>query len=1160
MALLGRRRPHRPRHTLFVSVIVAIAALGLSAPAQAETITGTFRYLDRDAAPAAMGTTTITRTLRPIVAATVEIYACSPNCGAAPVATATTDASGSISVQSVQATGTTYALRVYATNDAAVVWPKVVVPGGPFYEQPGKPEGAPITRTVMSPTDRLDFSWDFNDFWTAAEYNIADTIRLGRQYALARRHPLESDPIPPVSVQPTSTWPGVSWFNTTVDQLAIKDTDVFDDPTLLHEYAHFLEKKISHFAAIPANHDGCKAARIGDATAVPINSQEHAWMEGFADYFAAAVISSLPPGRTDTTSFGAPGILEAPGALTIPTCTAIRAMFPSDMVEVDVAGVLWDLLDGIGETTDAVSGRDVEIFRIFDRELDTAFQPTIEDFRSAWVAQGLPAAALGRIYTLNGLTFRRNLAPIADAGPDRQVYEGGPALLSGALSEDPENAALTFAWTQTGGPAVLLATPSAATTTFTAPQVGPSGTTLTFRLDVSEPPGGLTATDFIQIGVRDLPAYGELSPSALDFGVRKAGVTVTQGVTLRNIGPGPLVVGAFQVSGSSFGFNGATCGTTLLPNASCSLTIRFTPPASGLVNGTLSVGTPNSPIPSVAIPVRGEGGTPSAALSVGSIAFGQVNVGAADSQQVRLSNTGIVPVTIASIQSWPQEFSHVGCSATIPVGGTCVITVTFRPTAAGPSGGWLTVDDDGGGPRWLALSGTGVAVGMPFASPSTIAFGSLGVGNSSGSATVGLTNTGGAPLYVWDVRVSGHYADFRIVADRCRGTSLQPFAGCTVEVAFAPQATGPRAGTLEFAANGIVRTTLTGTGVGKPAQTAWAQLGFGPGRGGFNTDELGIDSGTATSLALQWELPFKAEARSSPAVVDGVAYLGSEDGSVYAVEIASQKLLWNAPTGGPVRSSPAVVDGVVYVGSEDGSLYAFDAATGTTLWRFPTKDAIEASPAVERGIVLVGSLDGNLYAVDAASGTGLWDAAFGGPVDGSPAFAGTVAYAAGGNVIRAFDLKTGRVRWTEYAYGSVKTALTVADGRVLVGSDGGMVYAFDAGTGAQQWAFTAGGPVGSSPAAAYGLVFVDSDSGDLVAVDAATGSPVWSVQGSGSRSVVAVANGVVYLTTDDGVVHAFDAWAGAELAALEVKALSSPAVVGGAVYVGTASGLAALAP
>jgi len=66
-----------------------------------------------------------------------------------------------------------------------------------------------------------------------------------------------------------------------------------------------------------------------------------------------------------------------------------------------------------------------------------------------------------------------------------------------------------------------------------------------------------------------------------------------------------------------------------------------------------------------------------------------------------------------------------------------------------------------------------------------------------------------------------------------------------------------------------------------------------------------------------------------------------------------------------VYSSPAVANGVVYVGNEDKRLYAIDAATGKEKWRFATGDRVVASPSVVNGIVYVGSEDKNLYAIGA---------------------------------------------------------------------------------------------------------------------------------------------------------------------------------------------------
>jgi outer membrane protein assembly factor BamB len=72
--------------------------------------------------------------------------------------------------------------------------------------------------------------------------------------------------------------------------------------------------------------------------------------------------------------------------------------------------------------------------------------------------------------------------------------------------------------------------------------------------------------------------------------------------------------------------------------------------------------------------------------------------------------------------------------------------------------------------------------------------------------------------------------------------------------------------------------------------------------------------------------------------------------------------LWSTPTGSSIDSSPAVANGVIYVGSWDGNVYAFDAASGAKLWTGAIGDVVISSPAVANGMVYVGSWDGNLHA------------------------------------------------------------------------------------------------------------------------------------------------------------------------------------------------------
>jgi outer membrane protein assembly factor BamB len=69
-----------------------------------------------------------------------------------------------------------------------------------------------------------------------------------------------------------------------------------------------------------------------------------------------------------------------------------------------------------------------------------------------------------------------------------------------------------------------------------------------------------------------------------------------------------------------------------------------------------------------------------------------------------------------------------------------------------------------------------------------------------------------------------------------------------------------------------------------------------------------------------------------------------------------------------VNSSPAIAsDGTIYVGSEDGSLYALNP-DGTLKWGYDASSAVNSSPTIgSDGTVYVGSESGNLYAIKGAS-------------------------------------------------------------------------------------------------------------------------------------------------------------------------------------------------
>ena len=78
--------------------------------------------------------------------------------------------------------------------------------------------------------------------------------------------------------------------------------------------------------------------------------------------------------------------------------------------------------------------------------------------------------------------------------------------------------------------------------------------------------------------------------------------------------------------------------------------------------------------------------------------------------------------------------------------------------------------------------------------------------------------------------------------------------------------------------------------------------------------------------------------------------------------VGSLGLKWSYTTGFYVESSPAVANGVVYVGSDDDNVYALNARTGAKLWSYATGSAVDSSPAVASGMIYVGSGDDKVYA------------------------------------------------------------------------------------------------------------------------------------------------------------------------------------------------------
>jgi outer membrane protein assembly factor BamB len=284
-------------------------------------------------------------------------------------------------------------------------------------------------------------------------------------------------------------------------------------------------------------------------------------------------------------------------------------------------------------------------------------------------------------------------------------------------------------------------------------------------------------------------------------------------------------------------------------------------------------------------------------------------------------------------------------------------------------------------------------------------------------------------------------------------------------------------------------------------------------------------------------------AYQTASVANGMVYVGSADHSVYALNARTGAVIWKYLAGSNTYSA-TVANGAVYVGSDDEHLYALNAKTGARLWSYATNGPITAAPAVANGIVFAGSGDGYMYALNAGTGVLLWKYLTGpsrysnipNGIYSSPAVANGVVYFSGGDVyVYALDAGHGSLIW-RYDTGvfSTLSSPAVADGVVYFTSNDGYAHALDASTGIDLWSYAIdpvfGPGLGASPAVANGVVYIGVNiTNELYAFGAKTGKLLWSYSNPEFiTSDPVIVHGVVYTTAggpNQSYVYAFSAGA-----------------------------------
>ncbi len=394
--------------------------------------------------------------------------------------------------------------------------------------------------------------------------------------------------------------------------------------------------------------------------------------------------------------------------------------------------------------------------------------------------------------------------------------------------------------------------------------------------------------------------------------------------------------------------------------------------------------------------------------------------------------------------------------------------------------------------------------------------------------------------------------------------------------------------------------------------SSWTMFGQNPSNTASAGAGSGISVGNAARLTKKWVATTGGDVSARAAVAGGAVFFPDWGGNLWALKTSDGSKIWShqfsdyvtGAAAGSIhsRSTPAVVDGVLYIGTQEGGwLMAIRAANGALLWKTQVEPSdplavLTASPVVVDGIIYggVASLQegaaanpafpcctarGSVYAVLASTGDIVWKTYTvptgysGGGVWGSNAVvdedSNTLFVGTGNNYTRpasvracisagspesaclspddhvdsilALDLRHGNIKWSKRLTGgddwNVGCIVAVQTNCPSTPNPAGPDYDFSSAPNL----FTVAGPHGPRK-----ILGAGQKSGLYSAFDPATGAILWQTQvgpgsslggiewGSatdGKRIYVNITNlyGIPYAAGNAGSVAALDAATGAIL-------------------------------
>ena len=311
-----------------------------------------------------------------------------------------------------------------------------------------------------------------------------------------------------------------------------------------------------------------------------------------------------------------------------------------------------------------------------------------------------------------------------------------------------------------------------------------------------------------------------LGSASLEFGSVTAGTSKTLTTTVSNTGAASVTISSVAISNQNFSLSGPSLPVTIAVGQNSTISLVFIPNAAGAFSATVSVSSNASNV-STTLSLSGTGvANGQLALNPTSQSFGSVTVGSQSNQIVTLTNNSASTVNISQASVSGTGFKLNGVTAPIALNASqsTTFTVTFAPQSTAPASGSVTITSDAPNPTLsMPLSGTGVALAALGSSPTSLAFGSVRVGNNQALAET-VSNTGGSSLTLSQVGISG--TGFTL-SGITTPVTLTPGQSASFSVSFTPQSASSASGSLTItsnASNPTLTIPVSGTGTAAAGQ------------------------------------------------------------------------------------------------------------------------------------------------------------------------------------------------------------------------------------------------------------------------------------------------------------------------------------------------------